>query len=155
MPFALVLVGIMLVVVGARGTYAQFGAQVRQDFTGQKNFTVWILALFTVGAVGYAPQFRTFSRYFMALIIIALILSNKGFFQNLLNAIQSGPIAPAPTQGQGASASQSATMTNPITGGQVPNTTANRAGASIFNWGKNLLTITPGTPVGNFFGVSQ
>ena len=104
MAFVLVVVGLLMIVTGARGTYAQFGSQVASDFTGDHNFIYWAAAIGSVGALGYVDTFRTFSRYFMALILLVLILANGGFFNKLTAAIKQGPVAPqgsgAPTQNQ-------------------------------------------------------
>lgn len=94
MPLALVFVGLLLIVTGLNNTYAQFGAQLKSDFTGDKNFVLYIAALGGVGALGYIKALRTFSHYFMALILISLVLSNKGFFHNLTLALNASPIAP-------------------------------------------------------------
>lgn len=94
MPFVLVIVGILMVVTGAKGTYAQFGSQVASDFTGPGNFTTWVVALGAVGSIGYIDALRAFSRLFMALILIAMVLSNKGFFAKFTDALKTGPVAP-------------------------------------------------------------
>ena len=97
MPFALVFVGLLLIVVGAKGTQNAFGAELKEDFTGQGNFVWWIAAIGSVGALGYIPKLKGFSVAFLSLILIAMLLSNQGFFQNLTKALQSGPVSPATT----------------------------------------------------------
>lgn len=94
MAFVLVIAGILMVVTGAKGTYAQFGQQVASDFTGPGNFTYWVVAIGAVGSVGYIEALRGFSRMFMALILIAMVLSNKGFFAKFTDALKTGPVAP-------------------------------------------------------------
>jgi hypothetical protein len=102
MAFALVLIGLLLIVMGARDTYLQFGQQLTKDITGQNYaFIKWFIAIAGVGALGYIQELRTFSHYFLALIIIALLLNNKGFFAALSQGIQTAPVSPtagAPTQ---------------------------------------------------------
>lgn len=92
MPFALVTIGLLMIVVGARGTHRAFGAQLATDFTGDRNFLYWIAAIGSVGALGYIETFRTFSHVFMSLIIVAMFLGNEGFFAKLKDAIDKGPI---------------------------------------------------------------
>lgn len=107
MPFALVIIGLVLVVTGAKDTYQQFGRQVSSDFTGEGNFTWWLVSLGAVGSLGYIPALRPFSRMFLVLIVIAMVIKNGGFFDQLTSALQAGPIAPAkntePTQTTGES----------------------------------------------------
>lgn len=90
MPFALITIGLLLVIVGVQGTQQQFGQQLYKDFSGPGNFVYWIIALGVVGSLGYIPSLKSFSRWFMALIIVAMFLANDksgnvGFFQRILN----------------------------------------------------------------------
>lgn len=104
MPFALVIIGLLMIITGINDTYSQFGAQLGKDFSGSKSFLVWVLALGVVGALGYIKDLRQFSHYFMALILISMILANKGVFGQLQAALKAGPTAP---QASDASASNS------------------------------------------------
>ncbi len=103
MPFALVTIGLLLVITGFQNTYSQLGSQVVKDFSGQGNFTYWIIALFVVGAIGYNETLKPFSRAFMALIIIGIFLSRgKGFFSQFNKAIDAGTsTSPLPAGGAG------------------------------------------------------
>jgi hypothetical protein len=105
MGFALVVAGLLMVVTGARGTYASFGQQVASDFTGPNNFTYWLVGIGSVGAIGYIDSLKTFSRLFMTLVIISMLLSNKGFFAKFTEALKTGPVAP---QAPGSNATPSA-----------------------------------------------
>lgn len=99
MPFLLTIVGLIMVVTGVKDTQSQLSAQLVKDFTGSGNFIYWILALFAIGSIGYAPALEKFSRVFMALCLLSLFLANGGFFQQFTSAIQSGTSkAPAPSQ---------------------------------------------------------
>lgn len=99
MAFVLTFTGLLMIVTGVKGTYAQFGAQVVSDFTGSQPFTYWVAAILGVGAIGYIDALRTVSRMFLALILISMILANKGFFNQLMAALKAGPIAPQSTAG--------------------------------------------------------
>jgi hypothetical protein len=94
MGIVFALVGLVLIVTGAQDTYVALGDQLRTDFTGPKNFTYWFAALVMVGALGAIPALHTFSRTFMALILLALLLSNKGAFAQFSAALAKGPVAP-------------------------------------------------------------
>lgn len=105
MPFALVVIGLIMIVTGSRNTYAQFGAQVASDFTGPGNFTYWLASLGFVGAVGYIPQLKQLSHIFLALIIIVMVLHNGnpgttggGLFQRIQDFLKTGPTAPQAAQ---------------------------------------------------------
>lgn len=103
MPYVLVIIGLLMVVTGARGTYVPFGRQVASDFTGPNNFTYWVVGIGAVGALGYIDALRTFSRLFMTLVVLVLLLHNKGFFAQFSAALKTGPIAPTLPQNSTAS----------------------------------------------------
>lgn len=85
-----------MIVTGARGTYAQFGQQIASEFQGQNNFTYWLLAIVAVGSLGYVSALQTLSRYLLALVILSLFLSHKGFFAQFSAALKTGPTPPNP-----------------------------------------------------------
>lgn len=122
MGFALVIAGLLMIVTGGRGTYAQFASQVSKDFTGPpgQNFTYWLVALGAVGAVGYIEPLRTVSRLFMVLIIIGIFLSNKGFFAQFQKALAQGPQAPQAPAETSSNSSPGAVQSNPSIGPPTP-----------------------------------
>lgn len=96
MPFILILFGILLVVVGIRNTQGQLGSLLVSDFTGTPNFWYWVAAIFIIGALGYVDELKTPSRAMLALVLITLILSNRGFFANFVSQLQAGSATPPP-----------------------------------------------------------
>lgn len=99
MPFVLLIIGLLLVITGFQNTYKQLGTQLESDFTGTNNFLYWVIALGVVGAIGYAKDLQAFSRTFMALIIVGIFLSNKGFFTQFQSAISTVSNTSTSTQG--------------------------------------------------------
>lgn len=85
MPFALIIVGLVLVVSSVRNTVTQGNpnlvGMLKQDFTGSDNFSYWMISILIIGALGYVPTFRPLSRAFLVLVVIVLIISNGGFFK--------------------------------------------------------------------------
>lgn len=94
MPYALVIAGLILIVSGVRDTHEALGAQLKSDLTGDNNFARYALAIFAIGALGYIDKLRPASTAFMALVIISLVLSNKGVFNKLNDALKAGPETP-------------------------------------------------------------
>lgn len=103
MGLVLLLVGLLMVITGGRGTYAQFGTLVASEFTGpiipskgtpSTNFTTWLLAIGMIGSLGYISALQTISRLFMVLILLAIFLGQKGFFAQFSAALKAGPKAP-------------------------------------------------------------
>ena len=89
MAFVFIIVGVVLVIAGVRGTQGQLWAQLQKDFSpaeqqaGQHSFLPWFFAILVIGAIGYIEDLKPFSRAFLALVIIVLFLSNNGFFAQL------------------------------------------------------------------------
>lgn len=93
MPFALGVIGILLIVAGARGTYPQLKDLLVDDFSGDKSFWMWIVALGITGSIGYVPGLERFSRLFMLLIVISMVLAQSrgnrgGFFEKFMSALK-------------------------------------------------------------------
>lgn len=87
MPLALLLVGVVLIISAFRGTHRQLGVIVSEEFRGPQSFLYWLAALGLVGAIGYFPAMRGFSRGFIALVFLAFVLANGGVFDRFTQAI--------------------------------------------------------------------
>lgn len=96
MPFIMITLGLLLIVTTFRGTVFDLGRLILGDFTGQPNFFYWIAALFVIGALGYVDELRGPSRMMLALVLIVLILSNKGFFAKFVEQLKAGSAQPPP-----------------------------------------------------------
>lgn len=116
MAFALLIIGIVMIVAAVRDTVTELIVLLANDFTGKNNFLYWVLALLIIGAIGYVPKLKGVSDAFLVLVILALFLNvgnpstpAGGFFKQFVNAISS-------TQGATASTALSYTAggNNPI-----------------------------------------
>jgi len=88
MPFAFILVGILLLVSGVRKTSTDLVGLIKSDFTGSDNFIYWLASILVIGSVGYIDQFKALSRAFMVLVIVILILTDgQGFFSQFNSAL--------------------------------------------------------------------
>lgn len=94
MPFALLIIGLIFIVTGVKGTTGAMSRQLAKDFTGSGNFLYWFAAIGSVGALGAIPSFKNFSRVFMTLILVAMVIRNGGVFDNIIRTIKTGPISP-------------------------------------------------------------
>lgn len=93
MPLAFLVIGALLVVVAVRGTYANLGTMLVNDFTGAsvgKGFLVWVAAIAAIGALGWIPGLRTPSRLLLAMVILAIFISNSGVFAQAQKAVSGG-----------------------------------------------------------------
>lgn len=94
MPFALIIIALILVIVGLRGTQSDLYCLLRSDFTGQGNFLYWLAAVLLIGMIGYIDKLRPVSDAFIVLMIVSLFLatnkpgtSGGGLFQRINEAI--------------------------------------------------------------------
>lgn len=131
MPFALILIGAIIAVAGIRDTYGitqpdgspGLWGLIRGDFTTHGGFLVWVAAIVAIGALGYVPRLKPLSVALMTLVLLVLVISNKGVFAQLQSFVQGG-----------ADASPNNTVTGvPIIGGNssIPNTV--QQGATLLN----------------------
>jgi len=124
MPFALVFIGLLMVVSGLRDTHAELGSELVTDIGGKGGFGTRLLAIGAVGSIGYiGPEWRRLSVYFMVLVVLALLFSaDKGFFEQLTKARQAGPTAVKSTPAVTPSAASSGNTLTGATG--VPGASA-------------------------------
>ena len=94
MPFALLIIGILLVVSAVQNTHCILVKQIAKDFSGPGNFFYWVVALIALGAIGYIPKLKPISDGLLIAIVIGLIVSRGnpnfpggGVFQQLQTAL--------------------------------------------------------------------
>lgn len=83
MPILFIGSGLILIVTALKGDPSQLWKLIQGDFTGQNNYVYWMLSILVLGALGYIQQLKQLSRLFLALVIVVLLLDNKGFFAQL------------------------------------------------------------------------
>jgi len=91
MAFALIIIGLVMVVSAVRNTQGCLVQVVQQDFTGQANFLYWVAAILILGAIGYSDTLRPLSDGLLIVILLALFLTRgrQGLFTNLTQALGS------------------------------------------------------------------
>lgn len=106
MPFALLIIGIVLIVAGVRNSQDQLFSLVKGDFSGDANFFYWFISIMIIGAVGYIPRLKPISNAFLVLVILVLFLKRGdpktnvggGFFQQFTAALNATTAANNTTQ---------------------------------------------------------
>lgn len=128
MPLIFIAIGILFLVLARNGTQGDFEQLLKSEFTGAQSFIVWASAIVILGLLGFFKPIRPVTDAFIGLIILVLILHNKGFFGQL-NAALRNPVAPTssdalaatPAQVGAANSMAAGTLTNP---GSTPSTLA-------------------------------
>jgi hypothetical protein len=118
MPFAIMFVGLILLITGVRGTVTPLGGQLQKDFTGSQSFVMWALAIVLVGFAGYVPELRRLSHWFLALIVLSMVLANgrNGLFAKFMAQIKAGPSASPGGAAIGPSGSSESAISNALVG---------------------------------------
>lgn len=83
MPFALLIVGVVLIVAAVRDTTDVLFTLVKGDFTGSNGktpITYWMASILLIGAIGYIKPLQPLSRIFLVLLVVVLVLSHGGLF---------------------------------------------------------------------------
>lgn len=104
MPFALLIIGVFLLVAGVRDKQNDLFTLVKGDFSGPNNFVFWIVSILIIGAIGYIPKLKPLSTAFLVLVIVVLFLSKGSgapngliFFQNFAQGLQGTTGKPSAT----------------------------------------------------------
>lgn len=121
MPFALLIIGLVLLTTAVRGTQDDLFTLVKKDFTGQNNFIYWVVSILIIGSLGYVPKLKSFSVAFLGLVIIVLVLTKGnpngiggGFFNQFTAQLKSTTV---PTTGStGATGTPSTSSLPDLTG---------------------------------------
>jgi hypothetical protein len=122
MPYAFLVIGLILIRAGYKGQAGQLQTLVIKDFTGQGSFLYWIAAVAVIGGAGYVPALEKPSRALLLLLLLVLFLANGGasgsggFFAKFTAAINNFQADP----NQGSEATQGAPVADtgvPQTGG--------------------------------------
>lgn len=110
MPFALIIIGAVMVIAAVKNTQGTLGQLVKGDFTGPNNFIFWLAAMFLIGAIGYIPKAKGIATALLALVIVVLFLTKGnpqgvggGFFAQLTKGLQSTTTAQPASQPAAAS----------------------------------------------------
>lgn len=87
MALVLLVTGLWLLIAGVRGSEQQAIALLKSDFTGPNSFVPWVTAVVLIGAVGYFDDMAGLSDGFLALLLVVLLLSNGGFFEQFFRDV--------------------------------------------------------------------
>jgi hypothetical protein len=94
-PYALIIAGIVLAIAGVRNTHSALFSLLQNDFTGNRSFVWWSLSIIGIGAVGYVEDLKPLANAFLALLLIVLLIANKGVFKQFTDALKN-PVPAAP-----------------------------------------------------------
>lgn len=111
MPFAILIIGVLLIVVAFNNSFGQLATELEADIPG---YFKWAAAIAAILALGYIPGFRTPSRYLLALVMLVILLANYAqIYAGLTSFASSGGAATG--TGAGAANPSAAYTANPAT----------------------------------------
>ena len=74
MPFAILLIGAILVVVAFNNSAPALASELESDLP---PYFKWAAAIVAILGIGYIPGLRTPSRYLLALVMLVILLANN------------------------------------------------------------------------------
>lgn len=81
MPIFLIILGLGIIVIVLRGKAETLFEVLKDDFTSSSNFVAWLVAFAFIGFIGsVSKDLRPVANAFSGLIVVVLLLSNRGFF---------------------------------------------------------------------------
>jgi len=84
-------VGVLLIIVAVNDKMGELSGLIKDDFkssSGVPGFHIWIAAIFVTGSLGYIKAMRPVANAFLVLIIVSLVLSNRGFFSKFKSSLE-------------------------------------------------------------------
>jgi hypothetical protein len=132
MPFAILLIGALLVVVAFNNSMSALATELESDVP---PYFKWAAAIAAIIGIGYIPGFRTPSRYLLALVLLVILLTNNSQIIAGLKAFFTSSGA-ASGVGAGTASPATAYATNPTTT-SPPTSTQIAGGAG--STGSNIL----------------
>jgi predicted lipid-binding transport protein (Tim44 family) len=132
MPFAVVIVAVILIVVAFNDTGGDLAKALESDIPG---FFVWAFAIAAIAALGYIPGFKTPSRWLLGLVLLVIFIVNgaaiiaafKSFASSGAGSTASGAAA-APANPTAAFTANPATTAEP-TAAQIAGSSGGAAGS--------------------------
>ena len=90
MPIFFIVVGILLIIVAINDKMRELGGLIREDFdpSSGKSFAIWIIAVFAIGSLGYVKSMKPVANAFLVLVVVSMLLANRGFFDNFTKAFK-------------------------------------------------------------------
>jgi hypothetical protein len=121
MPLALLFVGILFVVIAYRGKQGDAAALLAEEFRPPNGFIQWGAAIGILAALGYVPVIRPIMRGMIGLVILVMLVSNRGFFSQFNNQLRApSGNAPAPSNPLPSNPLPGTPGTPPVTGPLTP-----------------------------------
>lgn len=93
MPIFFLILGVLFIVVGINNKVGELADLVKEDFvpsSGSASFTNWALALIILGSLGYIKELKPVANAMLVLVIISMLLANKGFFDKFNSTFSKG-----------------------------------------------------------------
>lgn len=107
MPFVFLVFGALFLIVAIRGTQGDFFALIKSEMWGPQSFLPWASAILILGMAGYIKTVRPITDGLIGLILLAIILKDKGGVFTQFNAALANPVASAAPASNAVGAAQS------------------------------------------------
>ena len=93
MPFALLFIGLILLISALRGNHQELFALLKDDFSGKDNFIYWVMAIVFIVALGNIKAIKPITDAFLWLVILVILLASyrkQNLIASFLTQIKNG-----------------------------------------------------------------
>jgi len=89
MPLVFIATGALLIISALKGSPSDLAALIKYDFWQRQphGYVYWFVSILVLGSLGYIPSLKNLSKMFLVLVLVVLLLENKGFFSQLQSFI--------------------------------------------------------------------
>ena len=91
MGLPLIFIAAILFAAAYQNQLGYLATNAEQDI---KGFLPWMAAMIAIGAIGLIPKAKPVSNALLFLVILVLLISNKGFFANIQSGQAFKPVSP-------------------------------------------------------------
>lgn len=144
MALAFALIAIVLLDVAFRNTQGALSSQLSQDGPG---YAIWAVAIVFVGLLSYLPDFQTPGHLLLVLVIVAIVIANKGAFANIQSTFTGSPQSVQVTANQPVTGTPQVDVALTAGGSSAGGSSAGGVAGTALSLGSDISTLT-----GGFFG---
>lgn len=160
MPFAIVIIGVVIAIAAWNDSFPALASELEQDIPG---YMKWGFAIVALLALGYIPGFRTPSRWLVALIALVYVVTQwsaiQAAFTSLAQSMQGGATAsgtgtPTPTASYSSTYAPASATASAGTTSTTSATSATAQASTVVTAAQNLAAnpLNPNSYIGAFAG---
>lgn len=90
MAWAFLIIGALMLVAAWKKKQGELWELLKDDFSGDGNFFVWMLAIIFLVVLGNIKAIKPVTDAFLLLVIVVIVLGSKNLFGSFMAEIEKG-----------------------------------------------------------------